>query len=135
MSSNNVKTVYSPIPLTILNHWLCIHGQAPRERLDLPLKGFYVEIDNIPVAAGYLRKCEGNYGMIDSVVTNPTSKPEVRDQALNYLIEMLLTQAYKMSMKVVTAFTFDDHTVERAKRYGFEVLPHKTIVKSLMERF
>lgn len=123
-----------PLEYTIFKQWFIMRDQEPPPYLSLPLIGGYVECKGVAVAAGFLRLCEGSYGMIDSVATNPEAFPKERDRAMDFLVELLLSLANKMHMAVIVAFTFDNNTLERAARYGFTQLPHKVIQKSLKER-
>lgn len=133
--SNDIIVERRPIPYAIYKNWLAKRETYCPPREELPDIGFHVCVDGKPVAAGYLRKCEGDYGMIDSLATDPDASATDRDKALNYLVEQLILAAHKNHMKVLVSFSFDQNTIDRARGYGFEVLPHKTLVKSLMERY
>lgn len=90
----------------------------------------YVVMDqfNYPVAAGFLRKCEGNYAFFDGLITNPGHPSEYRSKALDLLIKKLVKRA---KGRKILAFTTDNGILTRAKKHGFahlqghEFLVHK----------
>lgn len=81
-------------------------------------KAGYIVMDefNFPVAAGFLRKCEGNYAFIDGFITNPCHPPEIRNKALDLLTKRLVRRA---KGRKILAFTTDNCILTRAKKHGF----------------
>jgi hypothetical protein len=77
-----------------------------------------------PVAAGFLRMCEGNYAMMDSFVTNPEANPEVRNKALDKIVMLLMAEGKAKGVKSFLFTTLDANTKARGERFGFKPLPH-----------
>ncbi len=87
----------------------------------------YIVLDefNYPVAAGFLRKCEGNYMFVDGFITNPCHPPEIRNKALDLLTKRLIKRA---KGRKILAFTTDNCIITRAKKLGFAHLEHQFLV-------
>lgn len=101
---------------------------------DLPEIGFLAFKDNKPIAAGFIRQCEGDYGLIDSFITNPTALPSHRDEALNLVTKQLVIKAKAMRLKMLTAYTTDENTRVRAEKHEFVKLPHSVMVLDLSKK-
>lgn len=76
------------------------------------------------IASGSIRNVEGNYGIMDSFVTNPQCGPEIRHDALNRLMQELIDAGKSLGMRKLLAFSFHDNIMNRAIKYGFEVHSH-----------
>ena len=103
----------------------------PKEVYSLPQIGFLVFEEDKFIGAGFLRKCEGNYGMFDSYVTDPSVPPKLRDQALEMITKNLLCTAKEVGIKYLIAFSVDDNTITRSQRHGFALTPHKLLSQVL----
>ncbi len=93
---------------------------------ELPEAG-YVVIDpttRAPIAAGFIRRCEGGYALLDGYITDPTAPGEAGDAALDLLTAHVAKAAAEMGFKLLLAFCKDENTIMRAQRHGFNVLPH-----------
>ena len=98
------------------------------QMLEIPNVGFIVNHNDLgPVALGFIRKCEGGFGMIDSMITNPTAPAAIRDAALDKLVSRLVASAKRRKLYKIFAFSEDEHTLERAKRHGFNVVSQTMI--------
>jgi N-acetylglutamate synthase-like GNAT family acetyltransferase len=104
--------------------WMELRGLDAQDAQDLPQNGFVCEYDGVATAAGFIRLCEGNYGLIDSYITNPHASAEIRNKALNRLTEHLVHKARELKLKQLFAFTVDYNTKVRGTDYGFQLLPH-----------
>lgn len=93
----------------------------------LPAEGFIALDGDLPIAAGFLRKCEGGYCMIDSLISNPEQLSEIRHKALDAISEACIELAKAYNFKHIIAFTLDKNVVLRSERHGFRVLPHSII--------
>ncbi len=107
-----------------MQRWLSRHRLSPLLADDLPRNGFVVD----GVAAGFLRICEGNYGLIDAYITNPEALPAHRNEALEMITKSLLRTAKAMGINRVLAFTTDECIITRAKKHGFAQLPDTFLV-------
>lgn len=77
----------------------------PSIAYEAPATGYIVlDSNNFPVAAGFLRKAEGNYAFVDGFVTNPTMDPGIRLKALDLLVKRLKRRA---KGRKILAFTTD----------------------------
>lgn len=103
---------------------------------DLPKLG-YIAIEasdsgkTIPIAAGFLRLCEGNSVMLDSLITNAKIDSNDRHTILDKLVKRLIKKAKSCGFKQIVAFTKDNNTLVRAETHGFQLLPHSVIVLDL----
>ena len=106
---------------------------------DLPKIGYIVysyktNDASYPITMGFLRRCEGNYGIIDSMITNPECSPEVRNKALNILTKRLVIAAEDLKVRKLLAYTTDKNTLERALSHGFVQLDHAVVALDLSRK-
>jgi len=107
--------------LATINSWLFKHGMTPVPVSEIPEFGFIVYGDEgKAVAAAFLRRCEGNLGIFDSMVTDPDARGPARHEALEALVDAILKAAHGLKMTRVMAITRHPSIVERGKSHGFE---------------
>lgn len=110
-----------------LQRWLIRHDLAPLLVDSLPRIGFVVD----GVGAGFLRVCEGSYGLIDGYITNPVADKVDRNAALELITDSLIRAAKAMNIQRILAFTTDASVITRAKKHGFAQLPHVFLVREI----
>lgn len=116
----------------LIQQMLNYHGLHEFLVEDMPKVG-YITLDGEQViAAGFLRLIEGDHAMLDALITNPTVKPEDRDQAIDMLVKALIRRAKMMKIKLIVAFTKDKNTLERSLRHGFVLREHSFISLDLL---
>lgn len=108
MNTNHIKQI---------NRWLAKRDLKPIDPTEMPATSFIIP----GVAACGIRVCEGQIGILDSVVTNPHASKQVRNAALNQLFEHAIAHP---GFKRLMGFSIDKHTLERAERHGFKAMPH-----------
>lgn len=95
---------------------------------ELPAIGCMVfSDDGNHVAAAFLRRIEGGYGMVDGLVSNPKCSPEERHEALDLAIEFCIKEAAKRGITNLLAFALNETTTIRASRHGFVKQPHSMV--------
>lgn len=109
--------------ISSINKWLKKRGHPPISEADMPKLSFIVP----GVAACGIRACEGRYGILDSIVTNPLVSPATRDKALNTLFKQALSIPW---FKHIIGFTIDDNTHSRALSHGFKQLHYALLTYS-----
>lgn len=99
----------------------------------LPKIGFitYSNTEYQYIAAGFLRMVEGGFAQIDSLVTNPSLDPGIRNEGVALLVETLVKTAKDMKLKGIYAFTIDKGILMRAEATGFHVIDHKIVALRL----
>ena len=90
---------------------------------DLPEHGYIAFCNMAPVAVGFLRICESDLAIMDSVMTNPQFESEIRHWALEGIISALMDDARHFGIKKILAYSIDDGIRKRAKSFGFKELP------------
>jgi hypothetical protein len=90
----------------------------------LPKNGYVVSDEHGPIAIGYIRMMEGNYGCLDSYITDPIAPSQLRDKALDLLTIKLVELAKSLEIKILLAFSQDTFTILRSERLGFKRLPN-----------
>lgn len=115
--------------MNLLNTWLKDRGLDPIVEGSLPKYGLIVG----DVAAGFIRKCEGNFCFLDSVVADPKASKDSRDDALDCLFYQLNKLAYILGFSHVIGYSVNDKTIERSKKFGFKESEHKLMTLSLKE--
>lgn len=121
--------------LETINTWLIARDKKQWEASTLPENGLIAYSDNVPIAAAFLRLCEGQFGMIDALVTNPEISGELRHIAIDQVINRLLSLANSLHLKALLAFSVDKGTLERAERLGFEKRSETIIALDLSKVF
>ncbi len=94
---------------------------------DLPKLGLMVSYCNAPVAVAFLRVVEGGKGMIDGFIADPSCDHKVRTLCLDQLILDLIKLAMYNDMSGLFGLTTNKRVVERARRLGFRLMPHKLV--------
>lgn len=95
----------------------------------LPKIGYIVLLGKQPLAAGFLRRVEGGYGYIDTVVTNPHFGSQMRHQALEIIVKKLLEEAKDLRLRGLIGSTNDAGVLKRAKDLGFTEIDHRVLIK------
>lgn len=114
-----------------INLWL-EHRKLPSVTSGtIPANGIMIMHDTRPMAAGFLRKVEGGYLMLDSVISNPQESPAHRDEALNLVFKRAVELARDLDAKFMIGTSVDAHTLERAKKFGFSASPYALMVLEL----
>lgn len=111
--------------------WLRDRGMSAEMSTNLPELGLIVYKTGCPVVAGFLRKIEGGYAMLDSLITNPVVLPEIRDKMIDYLVKELISLAKSEGIKAITAASLDENTLLRSIRHGFVKQAHTVITLNL----
>lgn len=114
-----------------VERWLLSRDMSTSHADALPETGLITFYESTPVCAGFLRQVEGDFVMIDSMITNPDMHPAVRNEALDIVTSGLIQLARDFGMKKIMANSTDAHTLERAERFGFKRVPQVLIVLTL----
>lgn len=123
------KYKFSDMP-TVLS-WVKTHSMDEDLISDLPEIGYIARSGATPIAAAFLRKVEGNFVLFDSLISDPTLPPELRDDALDLLGEQLIRTAKELEFKTIVGITKDKFTYMRALRLGFVHTSHALLVKKV----
>lgn len=104
------------------------HGMSVSILDNLPEFGLVAHRGEKIIAAGFIRKVEGSSAMLDSYITNPRTKPESRDRALDLITYKLIQIAKKQSISQLVNFSSEQNIITRAQKHGFIVVPHQVSV-------
>lgn len=85
----------------------------------IPETGMVVLERGTPIAAGFLRRCEGDVAIFDGLVTDPNADSSQRNQALDALVLALIDKAKELKLKGIIAWTRDKNTLMRGLKHGF----------------
>ena len=129
MHAVNYKTTMKRRVLDLL----LSRNMADTHANSLPKLGVIVISGQQTLAAGFLRRIEGEdkSAILDSLITNPTLDPDLRNRALDHLVNNLLKLAQANGITNILAFSTDKNTLMRAERFGFVELPHQVITLDL----
>lgn len=97
----------------------------------LPKVGYIALMNNQPIAAGFLRRLEGGYGQLDTLVSNPYFGSQVRHEGVKRVVDMLLQSAKDLKLHGLISYTNDSGILLRAKDLGFTEIDQKVIVLPL----
>lgn len=117
-----------------LNNWMRLRGRQPYEMSDLPAVGFTVSQGDTKIATCFLRRCEGNYGIVDGLASNPDADSKQRHAGLDVAIKMVCEEAKNREITHLIAWTVDNGTLQRGcERHGFTKSRHNLMTKELLE--
>lgn len=89
----------------------------------------------IPVSFVFLRTIEGGSFMMDSMVTNPSQSPQIRNEANDMMVKVAMEYAKKQKAPSIIAVSKDLNTIIRARSHGFALLEeYQVIVASLLDK-
>lgn len=112
----------------LLLNWLEKRKIIIPDAIELPKLGFLIGAKDLgPIAIGFLRQCENNVGMIDSMITNPEIDPMIRNEAIDFLVLRLIAAAKQKQIYKIFGFSSDRNTLLRAQRLGFNLLSQKLV--------
>lgn len=114
-----------------LDSWLDKRDRSRWQTDQVPSTGFVYTIDDRPIAIGFIRKVEGNFCMLDGLITDPSQPGELRHIALDKVVEALILQAKELGYVSMIATTTEEDILERSVKHGFVKNPHNLIVLSL----
>lgn len=93
----------------------------------LPKVGYIALLNSQPIAAGFLRRVEGGYAQIDTLVSNPYFGSQIRHLGIDIVVNSLIQDAKDLKLTGILAFTGEQSIVDRAKGRGFTVFDQKLI--------
>lgn len=103
----------------VIDKWQKLRGLNLTCRAGLPSTGLVVLDDNEPIACGFLRKCEGNLAIIDSVITNPELSLKKRSKAIDILFERLIELSKEFGIDQIVGITTKSGMIKKSKKHGF----------------
>lgn len=109
---------FEPQDLYYVNLWLAQREKPPLLLTDLPAFG-WVCSGKLPLGAIFLRQMEGNLGLVDQLINDPSQSSGMRHCINNKLFEQMITAAKSLGMRAILGTTADSGTLERGKRHGF----------------
>lgn len=107
------------------------HGMHPGLIEDLPEIGLIAIHQDMYVAAGFIRRIEGPYGMLDSYITKSDAPTELRDKALDMITYKLIKIAREGGAVKLLAFSGVENIITRAEKHGFVQIDYKVALLSL----
>ncbi len=115
----------------IARYWLEQHKMDVGLADQLPEVGYVAYRHTEPVAMGFLRRVEGDCGIIDSLMTNPHASKADRNEALDAIFSQLIETAKELGIKSLLGYSKDANTLMRARRYGFSDQPYAVMSATL----
>lgn len=106
---------------SILISWLELYNMNTILIKDLPALGYIAFHLDTPIAAGFLRRCEGKHlAMFDSLIADPRIDKDLRSKCIDKVVENIIDEAKKQDLTNILAFSYNKNTLLRAERYGFK---------------
>jgi hypothetical protein len=115
----------------LIKNWLKKRGLRQKLCDDLPFIGVLAHDLNDYIAAGFLRHVEKNFGLIDSLISNPDIDGKRRNEAIDAVVSKLILIAKEKGISKLLAMSVDENTLIRSKSHGFIELQYKVISKDL----
>jgi len=104
------------------------NAPGPTSPDEIPTIGSMVMSGNEIVAAGFIRRLEGNYAHYDGLITNPKFSSSQRWEALNMLDQAIIKDAKTLGILALLAYPKEESTLERSYKLGFMPLPEHTLI-------
>lgn len=104
------------------------NAPGPTQEDEIPTIGSLVMEGNEIVAAGFLRRLEGNYAHYDGMITNPEFSSAQRWKALNMLDQAIIKDAKTLGILALLAYPKEKSTLDRSYKLGFKPLPEHTLI-------
>lgn len=93
----------------------------------LPKIGYIAVMNKQPIAAGFLRRVEGGYAQLDTLVSNPYFGSQIRHVGIKLVVDSLLAEAKDLKLLGIVSFSQDTGILSRAKALGFQVVDQTLI--------
>ena len=93
----------------------------------LPKIGYLAMYNGYPVAAGFLRRVEGNIAQLDGLTSNAYLGSIVRHHGVKAVVDTLIHDAKRLKLDGIIATTADEGVLKRAAELGFTLIPQKII--------
>lgn len=128
-------TAYQP---SYFDHLVMLHetqGSHISHNLEpswLPEIGYVATEGSIIVAIGFLRRVEGGYAQIDTLVTNADLEPLMRHEGISAVVDELILKARVLELKGIICHTSDEGILKRARAIGFKSIPQTIIGLTLV---
>lgn len=97
----------------------------------LPKIGYISLLNNHPIAAGFLRRVEGGYAQLDTLVSNPYFGSKIRHIGIKKVVASLIDDAKTLKLQGIIAFTADQGVLKRAADLGFHTIDQRLIALKL----
>lgn len=125
----------TPSEMGFIFKWLFMRSLPVPSLDELPEMGITVLDDQSnPVAAGFIRRCEGGMAIIDSAVTKPDAEAVVRHKAMELLGKSILEVCASQGYHRVISFSVDENTLKRLQTMGFQQSPLAVMSLDLRNR-
>lgn len=122
-----------PVSLSVSRYDHCRDRQALLRLIDIrglnnrnnyiPNIGYVVKLrTGDPVSFVFLRTLEGNAMMFDSMITDPSFSPEIRDLANDLMTAACMQYIKDNKISMILAFSKDGNTIKRARSHGLTLL-------------
>jgi hypothetical protein len=131
-----IKSFEADLELSHLNKWLALRQLSDAQDHETAGVGYIAyqerkEEEDLPLAVLFLKRCEGNFGIIDGLCSNPDAPGSLRHVAIDKLIEACCKKAKSYGMRFVLSWSVDSGTLLRTRGHGFAASDQTFIVKDL----
>ncbi len=108
-----------PRDYSVIESWWRARKMEAQKFEYLPPTGFMVKYKHEPVVAGFLFKTDTPLAVIGHLVSDPAADIYVRSDAIDKLINVLVSEAIRCKFEVVTASSNIKRLNERYEALGF----------------
>lgn len=97
----------------------------------LPKIGYIALLNKYPIAAGFLRRVEGNYAQIDGLTSSPGYGSLIRNKGIELIVNALIDEGKSLRLHGIIGFTSDGGILARAEGLGFHKVAQTIIALPL----
>jgi hypothetical protein len=119
MTNFDIKKFDSLTDISEMKDWFASRGRECPDLNLLPPNGMVVQYNGRNIAMGFLFKTDANFAVIGNLVSNPKEEKELRQKAVDQILEDLSKIAELFGFKAVTIATNIESLGQRFEKRNF----------------
>lgn len=118
----------------IIASWCALRGVYRPAIEEMPAIGFVAYEGDRPIACAFIRRVEGSFALLDTLVSNSDASSALRHRAIDSLVNHILRTAKRLNIPKLLAYSVDEGTLRRSEKHGFVRQPHAVIAVDLLSK-
>lgn len=116
---------YQQNDLEEINSWFQAHNVPKIPVSAIPKVGFVVPY----VAAAFLYQTDGNFALIENLVTNPLKEATIRHEAIDMVVDAITNKAKDLGFHQLVFLTNEKQVMRRGERHDFDYVDKYHMMK------
>lgn len=127
-----IERFYHPAHYALVQDFLERRNLPTNLVYKLPEIGCIAFLGDSPIAMGFIRGIEGDAGMFDGFITDPSQHPSIRNEALDAVMKHLIERAKEEKLSKVVGYILDAHMLSRSLKHGFIKSEYELVALDLL---